>query len=109
MAGYTKYLEDINSAQRTQIAALFEVIEDYRAVVEAQTKVRDAEASAIEARAMGSTPGQTLYQNRTIEIISLMGGEEFIAKVGKINSIKLVRAMTGAGLRDAKDIVESFC
>jgi large subunit ribosomal protein L7/L12 len=92
MADLSKIVDDLSSLTVLQAAELAKLLEE-------KWGVSAAAAVAVAAPAAG--PAAAVEEQTEFTVILKAGGEK------KINVIKEVRAITGLGLKEAKDLVEA--
>ena len=93
MADLDKIAEELSSLTVMEAADLAKLLEDKWGV--------SAAAPVAVAAAGGAAGGEAAEEQTEFDVILTAAGEK------KINVIKEVRAITGLGLKDAKDLVES--
>ena len=92
MADLSKIVDDLSNLTVLQAAELAKLLEE-------KWGVSAAAAVAVAAPAAG--PAAAVEEQTEFTVILKSGGEK------KINVIKEVRAITGLGLKEAKDLVEA--
>ena len=93
MADLSKIVEDLSSLTVLQAAELAKLLEEKWGV--------SAAAAVAVAAAPGGAAAAPAEEQTEFTVILKAGGEK------KINVIKEVRAITGLGLKEAKDLVEA--
>ena len=93
MADLSKIVEDLSSLTVLQAAELAKLLEEKWGV--------SAAAAVAVAAAPGGAAAAPAEEQTEFTVILKAGGDK------KINVIKEVRAITGLGLKEAKDLVES--
>ena len=94
MADISKLAEDLSALTVLEAAELAKLLEDQWGVSAAAAPV------AVAAVAGGDAGGAAAEEKTEFDVILTAVGEN------KINVIKAVRALTGLGLKEAKDLVE---
>lgn len=92
MADLAKIVEDLSVLTVMEAAELSKMLEDSWGV---------SAAAPVAAAAAGAAPAEAVEEQAEFDVILTSYGEK------KINVIKEVRAMTGLGLKEAKDLVEA--
>lgn len=92
MADLAKIVEDLSALTVMEAAELSKMLEDSWGV---------SAAAPVAAAAAGAAPAEAVEEQTEFDVILTSYGEK------KINVIKEVRAMTGLGLKEAKDLVEA--
>ncbi|MEK9947367.1 MAG: 50S ribosomal protein L7/L12 [Alphaproteobacteria bacterium] len=93
MADIEKIAEDLSGLTVLEAAELSKLLEEKWGV--------SAAAPVAVAAAAGAAPGEAAEEQTEFTVVLAVAGEK------KINVIKEVRAITGLGLKEAKDLVES--
>jgi large subunit ribosomal protein L7/L12 len=93
MADLSKLVDDLSSLTVLEAAELTKLLEDKWGV--------SAAAPVAVAAAAGAAPAAAAAEQTEFTIILANAGDK------KINVIKEVRAITGLGLKEAKDLVEA--
>ena len=93
MADLAKIVEDLSKLTVLEAAELSKLLEDKWGV--------SAAAAVAVAAAPGAAAAPAVEEQTEFSIILKSGGDK------KINVIKEVRAITGLGLKEAKDLVEA--
>jgi large subunit ribosomal protein L7/L12 len=93
MADLSKIVEDLSSLTVLQAAELAKMLEEKWGV--------SAAAAVAVAAAPGGAAAAPVEEQTEFTVILKAGGDK------KINVIKEVRAITGLGLKEAKDLVEA--
>ena len=93
MADLSKIVEDLSSLTVLQAAELAKLLEEKWGV--------SAAAAVAVAAAPGGAAAAPVEEQTEFTVILKAGGDK------KINVIKEVRAITGLGLKEAKDLVEA--
>jgi large subunit ribosomal protein L7/L12 len=94
MADLAKIVDDLSSLTVLQAAELAKMLEE-------KWGVSAAAAVAVAAPAGGGAGAAAVEEKTEFTVVLVSGGEK------KINVIKEVRAITGLGLKEAKDLVEA--
>ena len=94
MADIEKIAEDLSALTVIEAAELSTLLEE-------KWGVSAAAPVAVAAGPAGDTGGEAAAEKDTFEVVLASFGEK------KINVIKEVRAITGLGLKEAKDMVEA--
>ena len=94
MADISKLAEDLSALTVLEAAELAKLLEEQWGVSAAAAPV------AVDAVAGGDAGGAAAEEKTEFDVILTAVGEN------KINVIKAVRALTGLGLKEAKDLVE---
>jgi len=94
MADLEKIAEDLSALTVIEAAELSTMLEE-------KWGVSAAAPVAVAAGPAGDAGGEAAVEKDTFEVVLAAIGEK------KINVIKEVRAITGLGLKEAKDLVES--
>jgi large subunit ribosomal protein L7/L12 len=94
MADLSKIVEDLSNLTVLQAAELAKLLEE-------KWGVSAAAAVAVAAAPGGAAAAAPAEEQTEFTVILKAGGEK------KINVIKEVRAITGLGLKEAKDLVEA--
>jgi large subunit ribosomal protein L7/L12 len=94
MADLSKIVDDLSSLTVLQAAELAKLLEE-------KWGVSAAAAVAVAAAPAGGGAAAAAEEQTEFTVILKSGGEK------KINVIKEVRAITGLGLKEAKDLVEA--
>ncbi|PAO60944.1 50S ribosomal protein L7/L12 [Brucella melitensis] len=92
MADLAKIVEDLSALTVLEAAELSKLLEEKWGV--------SAAAPVAVAAAGGATPAAAAEEKTEFDVVLADGG------ANKINVIKEVRALTGLGLKEAKDLVE---
>lgn len=92
MADLAKIVEDLSALTVLEAAELSKLLEEKWGV--------SAAAPVAVAAAGGAAPAAAVEEKTEFDVILVDGG------ANKINAIKEVRAITGLGLKEAKDLVE---
>ncbi|MEN3952904.1 50S ribosomal protein L7/L12 [Iodidimonas sp. SYSU 1G8] len=92
MADLQKLVDDLSNLTVIEAAELSKLLEEKWGV--------SAAAPVAVAAAGGAAPAEAVEEKDTFDVILTAAGEK------KINVIKEVRAITGLGLKEAKDLVE---
>ncbi|WP_306257552.1 50S ribosomal protein L7/L12 [Pararhizobium sp. IMCC21322] len=93
MADLEKIVEDLSSLSVLEAAELSKMLEEKWGV--------SASAAVAVAAAPGGGDADAVEEKDEFDVMLMSAGEK------KINVIKEVRAITGLGLKEAKDLVES--
>ena len=93
MADLAKIVEDLSSLTVLEAAELSKMLEE-------KWGVSAAAPVAVAAAAGGAAPAEAAEEKTEFDVILTDAGAQ------KINVIKEVRAITGLGLKEAKDLVE---
>jgi len=93
MADIEKIAEDLSGLTVLEAAELSKLLEEKWGV--------SAAAPVAVAAAAGAAPGEAAEEQTEFTVVLAATGEK------KINVIKEVRAITGLGLKEAKDLVEA--
>lgn len=93
MADLEKIVEDLSSLSVLEAAELSKMLEEKWGV--------SASAAVAVAAAPGAGDAAAVEEKDEFDVMLMSAGEK------KINVIKEVRAITGLGLKEAKDLVES--
>ena len=93
MADLTKIVEDLSSLTVMEAADLSKLLEEKWGV--------SAAAPVAAAAAPAAAGGEAVAEKTEFDVILASAGDK------KIDVIKAVRAITGLGLKEAKDMVES--
>ncbi len=93
MADLEKIVEDLSSLSVLEAAELSKMLEEKWGV--------SASAAVAVAAAPGAGDAAAVEEKDEFDVMLMAAGEK------KINVIKEVRAITGLGLKEAKDLVES--
>lgn len=93
MANVEQLVEDLSSLTVMEAAELSKMLEEKWGV--------SAAAPVAAAAAPGAAAGEAAEEKTDFEVVLASVGDK------KINVIKEVRAITGLGLKEAKDLVES--
>jgi large subunit ribosomal protein L7/L12 len=93
MADIEKIAEDLSGLTVLEAAELSKLLEEKWGV--------SAAAPVAVAAAAGAAPGEAAEEQTEFTVVLAVAGEK------KINVIKEVRAITGLGLKEAKDLVEA--
>jgi large subunit ribosomal protein L7/L12 len=93
MADIEKIAEDLSGLTVLEAAELSKLLEEKWGV--------SAAAPVAVAAAAGAAPGEAAEEQTEFTVVLAAAGEK------KINVIKEVRAITGLGLKEAKDLVEA--
>ena len=93
MADLAKIVEDLSSLTVMEAAELSKMLEESWGV--------SAAAPVAVAAAAGAAPAEAAEEKTEFDVVLTAAGDK------KINVIKEVRAITGLGLKEAKDLVES--
>jgi large subunit ribosomal protein L7/L12 len=94
MANLEQLVEDLSALSVLQAAELSKMLED-------KWGVSAAAPVAMAAAGPAAAPAEAAEEQTEFDVILAVIGEK------KINVIKEVRAITGLGLKEAKDLVES--
>jgi large subunit ribosomal protein L7/L12 len=94
MADLAKIVDDLSSLTVLQAAELAKMLEE-------KWGVSAAAAVAVAAPAGGGAGAAPVEEKTEFSVVLVSGGDK------KINVIKEVRAITGLGLKEAKDLVEA--
>ncbi|MEZ5775764.1 MAG: 50S ribosomal protein L7/L12 [Hyphomicrobiaceae bacterium] len=94
MSKLEKIVEDLSSLTILEAAELAKMLED-------KWGVSAAAPVAVAAVAGGGAAAPAVEEKTEFDVILVSGGDK------KINVIKEVRAITGLGLKEAKDLVEA--
>lgn len=96
-------MADITKAQVIEFIASMSVLELSEMVKDLEAKFGVSAAAAVAVAPAGGGGGQAtaVAEKTTFDVILAAAGDK------KINVIKEVRAITGLGLKEAKDFVES--
>ncbi len=94
MADLAKIVEDLSSLTVLEAAELSKMLEE-------KWGVSAAAPVAMAAAAGGGAPAEAAEEKTEFDVVLTEAGAQ------KINVIKEVRAITGLGLKEAKDLVES--
>lgn len=94
MADLSKIVEDLSSLTVLEAAELAKMLEE-------KWGVSAAAAVAVAAAPAGGGAAEAAEEKTEFDIVLLDAGDK------KINVIKEVRAITGLGLKEAKDLVEA--
>jgi large subunit ribosomal protein L7/L12 len=94
MADLTKIVDDLSKLTVLEAAELAKLLEE-------KWGVSAAAAVAVAAAPGGAAAAPAVEEQTEFAVILKSGGEK------KINVIKEVRAITGLGLKEAKDLVEA--
>ena len=94
MSKIEKIVEDLSALTVLEAAELAKALEE-------KWGVSAAAAVAVAAPAGGAAAGAAVEEQTEFTVILKSGGDK------KINVIKEVRAITGLGLKEAKDLVEA--
>ncbi|WP_173931826.1 50S ribosomal protein L7/L12 [Chelativorans sp. Marseille-P2723] len=94
MADLAKIVEDLSSLTVLEAAELSKMLEE-------KWGVSAAAPVAVAAAAGGAAPAAAAEEKTEFDVILAEAGAQ------KINVIKEVRAITGLGLKEAKDLVEA--
>ena len=92
MANLEKLVDDLSTLTVLEAAELSKMLEEKWGV--------SAAAPVAVAAAPGAAPAEAAEEKDTFDVVLTAAGEK------KINVIKEVRAVTGLGLKEAKDLVE---
>ncbi|GGA80587.1 50S ribosomal protein L7/L12 [Brucella endophytica] len=92
MADLAKIVEDLSNLTVLEAAELSKLLEEKWGV--------SAAAPVAVAAAGGAAPAAAVEEKTEFDVVLVDGGAQ------KINVIKEVRAITGLGLKEAKDLVE---
>jgi large subunit ribosomal protein L7/L12 len=93
MADLAKIVDDLSKLTVLEASELAKLLEDKWGV--------SAAAAVAVAAAPGAAAGPAVEEQTEFSVILKSGGDK------KINVIKEVRALTGLGLKEAKDLVEA--
>jgi len=93
MADIEKIAEELSGLTVLEAAELSKLLEEKWGV--------SAAAPVAVAAAAGAAPGEAAEEQTEFTVVLAVAGEK------KINVIKEVRAITGLGLKEAKDLVEA--
>jgi large subunit ribosomal protein L7/L12 len=93
MADLSKIVDDLSSLTVLEAAELSKMLEEKWGV--------SAAAPVAVAAAAGGAAAEAVEEKTEFDVVLMAAGEK------KINVIKEVRAITGLGLKEAKDLVES--
>ncbi len=93
MADLTKIVEDLSALTVLEAAELSKLLEE-------KWGVSAAAPVAVAAVAGGAAPAEAAEEKTEFDVVLTDAGAQ------KINVIKEVRAITGLGLKEAKDLVE---
>lgn len=93
MADLTKIVEDLSALTVLEAAELSKMLEE-------KWGVSAAAPVAVAAAAGGAAPAEAAEEKTEFDVVLTDAGAQ------KINVIKEVRAITGLGLKEAKDLVE---
>ncbi|MBV2145086.1 50S ribosomal protein L7/L12 [Falsochrobactrum sp. TDYN1] len=93
MADLAKIVEDLSALTVLEAAELSKLLEEKWGV--------SAAAPVAVAAAGGGAPAAAAEEKTEFDVVLVDGG------ANKINAIKEVRAITGLGLKEAKDLVEA--
>jgi large subunit ribosomal protein L7/L12 len=96
MADLAKYAEDLSALSVIEVVRLTRMLEEKWGVSAAAPVMVAAAGAGAAAAAVEATPEKTEF-----DVVLAVIGEK------KINVIKEVRAITGLGLKEAKDLVEA--
>ncbi|WP_336279141.1 50S ribosomal protein L7/L12 [Bartonella sp. CB175] len=91
MADLTKIVEDLSSLTLLEAAELSKLLEEKWGV---------SAAAPVAVAAVGGAAAPAVEEKTEFDVVLVNGGAQ------KINVIKEVRALTGLGLKEAKDLVE---
>jgi len=91
MADLAKIVEDLSSLTVMEAAELSKMLEEKWGV---------SAAAPVAAAAVGAAPAAVVEEKTEFDVILVEAG------ANKINVIKEVRAITGLGLKEAKDLVD---
>ncbi|MCV0371813.1 MULTISPECIES: 50S ribosomal protein L7/L12 [Filomicrobium] len=94
MADLSKIVEDLSSLTVLEAAELAKMLEE-------KWGVSAAAAVAVAAAPAGGAAAEAAEEKTEFDIVLVDAGDK------KINVIKEVRAITGLGLKEAKDLVEA--
>ncbi len=94
MANLEKLVEDLSSLTVLEAAELSKMLEE-------KWGVSAAAPVAVAAAGGAAAPAEEVEEQTEFDVILAAAGEK------KINVIKEVRAITGLGLKEAKDLVEA--
>jgi large subunit ribosomal protein L7/L12 len=92
MSKLEKIVDDLSSLTILEAAELTKLLE---------TKWGVSAAAPVAAAAVAAAPAAAVEEKTEFDVILVSGGDK------KINVIKEVRAITGLGLKEAKDLVEA--
>jgi large subunit ribosomal protein L7/L12 len=92
MADLQKIVEDLSQLTVLEAAELSKMLEEHWGV--------SAAAPVAAAAAAGAAPAEAEEEKTEFDVVLTAAGDK------KINVIKEVRAITGLGLKEAKDLVE---
>ncbi len=92
MSKLEKIVDDLSSLTILEAAELTKLLE---------TKWGVSAAAPVAAAAVAAAPAAAVEEKTEFDVILISGGDK------KINVIKEVRAITGLGLKEAKDLVEA--
>ena len=93
MADLAKIVEDLSALTVLEAAELSKMLEE-------KWGVSAAAPVAVAAAAAGAAPAEAVEEKTEFDVVLTDAGAQ------KINVIKEVRAITGLGLKEAKDLVE---
>ncbi len=95
-------MADVTKEQVVEFISNMSVLELSELVKEFEEKFGVSAAAAAVAMPAGGAPGEAAAEEKTeFDVVMTSFGEK------KINVIKEVRALTGLGLKEAKELVES--
>src|SRR5471030_2575064 len=92
MANLEKLVDELSALTILEAAELTKLLE---------TKWGVSAAAPVAAAAAAAAPAAVVEEKTEFDVILISGGDK------KINVIKEVRAITGLGLKEAKDLVEA--
>jgi large subunit ribosomal protein L7/L12 len=92
MSKLEKIVDDLSALTILEAAELTKLLE---------TKWGVSAAAPVAAAAVAAAPAAAVEEKTEFDVILVSGGDK------KINVIKEVRAITGLGLKEAKDLVEA--
>jgi len=91
MADLQKIVDDLSALTVLEAAELSKMLEDHWGV---------SAAAPVAVAAAGAAPAEAAEEKDEFDVVLTAAGDK------KINVIKEVRAITGLGLKEAKDLVE---
>ncbi len=92
MADLQKIVDELSTLTVMEAAELAKMLEDHWGV--------SASAAAVAVAAPGAAGGEAAAEKTEFDVVLAAAGDK------KINVIKEIRAITGLGLKEAKDLVE---
>jgi large subunit ribosomal protein L7/L12 len=96
-------MADVTKEQVVEFISSMSVLELSELVKELEEKFGVSAAAAVAAMPVGGAPGEAaaVEEKTEFDVVMTSFGEK------KINVIKEIRALTGLGLKEAKELVES--